>query len=380
MKHFNPENVIIFMMGKEGDYKLSNIHPADIQIPITRIAANQGIQNFLEENKYPLVLEYSDSLWISNNLDRIIRELVYSADSSVIIPVMKDELVTGFILMGAKSSGKVYNSEDADLLNSIGENAAEAISNIKLYRSRREKEELDRDIEITSTIQKKLLPDSPPHLTGAELSAKIRPCKGVGGDFYDFMKLSEDVTAFVISDISGKGIPASFLMSTIQASLRAEAALERSPSEVIYYLNNYLYERSDSIRHATLFYAHYNDKTGILDYCNAGALPPILFKHGGCEITGLRRGGLLVGVEKGSEYLDGSVEIESGDLLLAFTDGVTEEKSDGEFFGTGRLIDFVKSKMELPLDALLERLFEKLDLYCHGNITDDITVVALRKF
>ncbi|MBD3178890.1 MAG: SpoIIE family protein phosphatase, partial [Candidatus Latescibacteria bacterium] len=222
-------------------------------------------------------------------------------------------------------------------------------------------------------------PDSPPVLKNAIMGARIRPCKGVGGDFYDFIRLSEDVTVFVISDISGKGIPASFLMSTLQASIHAEAELDRSPSQVIHYLNNYLYERSDSIRHATLFYASYDEKTGVLDYCNAGALPPILFRKGGREITRLRRGGMLVGIQKDSEYLDAAVAIEGGDLLLAFTDGVTEQHYEGEFFGDQRLIEFVRSNIDLPVDSLLERLFEKLELFCHGNITDDITALALRK-
>lgn len=376
---FNPENIIIFMMNDEGSYELGHIYPPDKHVPITSIASNRNIENLLYSNGYPLVLEYSDSLWISNNLDRVMRELIHSASSSAIIPVIKEHFVTGFILLGAKRSGNLYNSEDADLLNSIAEIAAEAVNNIKLYRSRREKEELERDIEITSTIQKNLLPDKPPLLRGAELGARIKPCKGVGGDFYDFIRLSPDVTVFVISDISGKGIPASFLMSTLQASIRAEAQSERAPSEVIYYLNNYLFERSDSIRHATMFYGKYNESNGILDYCNAGALPPILFRQGGRQITRLRRGGLLVGIEKGTEYLDGSVEIEPGDLLIAFTDGVTELQYDGEFFGIERLVEFVRSNIDMPVDEMLENLFQKLDLYCHGRITDDITAMALKK-
>ncbi len=376
---FDPLNIIIFMMDDDGSYKLENIYPPDMHIPITGIAANRNIENFLYSSGYPLVLEYSDSMWISNNLDRVIRELIYSASSSAIIPVIKEHFVTGFILLGPKRSGNLYNSEDADLLNSIAETAAEAVNNIKLYRSRREKEEMERDIEITSAIQKNLFPERPPLLRGARLGARIRPCKGVGGDFYDFIRISPEVTVFVISDISGKGIPASFLMSTLKASIRAEAKFDRTPSEVVYYLNNYLYERSDSIRHATLFYGKYNESNGLLDYCNAGALPPVLFQQEGRQITRLRRGGMLVGIEKGTEYLNGSIEIEPGDLLIAFTDGVSELQYDGEFFGIERLVEFVRSNIDMPVDDLLDKLFQKLDLYCHGRITDDITAMILKK-
>ncbi len=376
---FQPENVQVFLSENDGTCKLRYVYPTKKMIPVTKLPLDIELFNQAEKNKYPLMLEYFDSLWIKYNFDRISRELVNINKGSTIIAISADDVMNGFIIVGPKTTGGIYTSEDAELLNFLGERTAASLRNIELCRINLEKEELENEIRIASGIQQKLLPKFPPTLLDAQVAAKIRTSKQVGGDFYDFFELGSRVTGMAISDIAGKGIPAAFLMSTIQASLSAQARLERQCADVLYFLNNHVFEKSDSIRHATMFYCLYDQKTAILNYANAGAVPPVILKKDG-KILRLKRGGLVLGIEKNVDYLEGAVKLERGDLMIAFTDGILDQESEeGIHFGFERLIQFVRDNHQLPLQNLLDKLFITLEDFGNKKMKDDMTVIILRK-
>ncbi len=379
VKLFRPRNVLIFIREREDNYSLNYEWSQDNRMPITNIPQDVELIRQAARKRFPVMVEYFDKLWLKNNLDRISREIMQISGCAIMSPILEEEQMTGFVIVGRKSGGGVYSSQEAELLDFICERTAAALRNIELCMANVEKEELEKELKIASSIQNKLLPDFPPLLTGATLGARIKPSKHVGGDFYDFFKLGNGVTAFVISDIAGKGIPAAFLMSTLQAYLRAEAGIERSPSEVLESVNSYMLEKSDSIRHATLFYSVYEEGEGVLKYSNAGGIPPILFRADG-TIDRLKRGGMLIGVDKRVDYLDGAVKMDPSDLLLAFTDGVIDqEDGEGNQFGFQRLVEFVRNNIDDPVDSLLEKLISRLMIFGNNRMKDDITVIALRR-
>ncbi|HMA75858.1 MAG TPA: SpoIIE family protein phosphatase [Candidatus Krumholzibacteriaceae bacterium] len=376
---FKPESVQVFLSRDDFNFELSYIYPEDKEIAVKKLPKKIELLRETEKKKSPLMLEYFDSMWVKYKFDRISREFVNINKNSTIVAISVDAVLKGFIIAGPKKSGGIYTSEDSELLNFLGERTAASLRNLELSRINLEKEELENEIRIASGIQKKLLPDSPPTLQGAQIAAKIRTSKQVGGDFYDFFDLGAGITGLAVSDVAGKGIPAAFLMSTIQASLSAQTQLKRRCADVVYYLNNSLFEKSDSIRHATLFYALYDEQTGIVNYTNAGAEPPVIIKRNG-KIERLKRGGLVLGIEKDAPYLEGAVKLQSGDLLTAFTDGVIDQEDDeGNYFGCERFLGFLVENYELSPDRLIDKLFDSLEDFGNKKIKDDTTVIILKK-
>ena len=177
-------------------------------------------------------------------------------------------------------------------------------------------------------IQRALLPATLPSMSGVGLAARWEPALAFGGDCYDALKLTDTHLAISIADVCGKGLPAALLMSNLLASLRAFAASERAPRDVVTSVNRALCRQKDLRRFVTLFYALYDSSTRALTYTNAGHNPPLLLRHNGsCER--LSSGGTVTGIFDESKYDEGKVTLEPGDRLVLFTDGITEARSPG---------------------------------------------------
>ncbi|MBN2185697.1 MAG: SpoIIE family protein phosphatase [Candidatus Krumholzibacteriota bacterium] len=373
------EHIHIFL--KDGSKKF--IHrqssPAGIHIPLTEFPDGIEIINMSREKRRPIMVEYYDRLWINNNLDRISIELISLLNVSVILPLIEQNEMLGFILLGKKRSGKPYNRTDAEILELIGERCSAAIRHNILFNVSVEKEKLEKEVRLASEIQKRLLPENPPELNNTSISGRLLNSMDVGGDFYDFVEFTEEVVGIAVADVSGKGIPASLLMTTLQASFRSEATTEKSPAEVITALNKSLYRRSELSKFATFFYAKYDDSSGLLRYSNGGSFPPLLIRQDG-KIEQLKRGGILVGVDPDSYYNEGAVMLFPGDLLMIYTDGVIDqENSKGDYFGEERLTSFLKSHTELKADEIIRKLYEAIRIFGEGSFKDDMTSVILKR-
>jgi sigma-B regulation protein RsbU (phosphoserine phosphatase) len=281
--------------------------------------------------------------------------------------------------VGRKGSGKPYSRPDSEIFELLGERSAVALMNVKLCRDSIEKEKLEEELHLASEIQSRLLPASPPPLAASALWGGIRTSREVGGDFYDFLELDEGKIGIAVADVSGKGIPAALLMTTIQASLRVDGPKSDSPAAVITSLNASLYERSDAEKFATLFYAVYEDASGIIRYSNAGSYPPFIISPGG-RVNRLQRGGILIGVERDSAYKEGVLKLKDGDMLVIYTDGIIDQENPGgEPFGERRLMEFFANSEQQSINALTERLFATLLAFGQNSLKDDMTVVLLRR-
>ena len=375
---FDSRFALLFLGDGGRNFVMAGSCPDGTGIPLTSLPRDTGLINLAREKNQPLMVEYYDRIWINSTLDRTSREFLSLSEASVILPLVEQSELLGFAVLGRKNSGKPYGRIDAEILELLGERSAAAVRNKLLYRDSKEKEKLEEEVHLASEIQQRLLPAAPPIIKNAEILGDMRTSREVGGDFYDYLELAPGITGLAVADVSGKGIPASLLMTTLQAGFRAEATATKSPAEVLSSLNRLLFDRSESNKFATIFYAVYNDETRILQYSNGGAFPPIIIRGDG-GITKLQRGGILVGVDPDSNFNNGVLKLRSNDLLVSYTDGfIDQENSSGAYFGEERLIAYLKANRSMEINDLMEKLFRDVLAFGDGRIKDDMTAVILR--
>jgi serine phosphatase RsbU (regulator of sigma subunit) len=246
------------------------------------------------------------------------------------------------------------------------------------YRHLRDKEAMERELEIAREVQRELLPRTFPEVEGLELAGACHPAIGVGGDYYDFLTFGDQKVGLVIADVSGKGIPAALLMAGLQGSVRSTAAPGTPPSEVNSRLNEMLYRSSSSSRYATLFYGLYDARQRTLSYCNAGHVPALHFGAGGP--VRLKADGIPIGMFPGYEYGQGHRTLKGGDLLAMFTDGIIESpNAQGQEFGEERLIELLTNNRERDLNDIVLMVLQDVTRWTGGAPPfDDATIVLAR--
>jgi sigma-B regulation protein RsbU (phosphoserine phosphatase) len=246
-----------------------------------------------------------------------------------------------------------------------------------------QRERLNREVEIAREVQERLFPQKLPPVAGLDYAGYCRPALGVGGDYYDFLALPQGHLGVAIGDVSGKGIAAALMMASLQASLRGEAT--RAPENLaaaVASVNRLVFEASADNRYATFFYGQYDPATRKFDYVNAGHNPPMLFHRasGRWTVTRLEIGGTVVGLIESFAYQQGCVSLTPGDLLVAYTDGISEAmNSADEEWGEDRMMQTVKTCDGLPAQQVLDRIFQDADTFVAGaKQHDDMTLVILR--
>ena len=246
------------------------------------------------------------------------------------------------------------------------------------FEALRRKEALERELSIAREVQQQLLPLSTPTVQGLELTGVCIPAIGVGGDYFDFLQLSDRLVGLVVADISGKGIPAALLMAGLQAAVRSLTRPEVAPAELNRRLNEILYHSSAASRYATMFLGFYDAETRSLNYSNAGHHPPLLLSNG--SVTQLDAGGMPIGMFLDTGYRESSHRLSPGDLLILFTDGVIEQpNAQGDEFGEERLIELLKSRHEQAVEQIVGDILEALNGWSGGaEAHDDVTLVLAR--
>ncbi len=238
--------------------------------------------------------------------------------------------------------------------------------------------ELDaEELKQAREIQQGLLPKDLPQLSEFEIAGAWEPASLVGGDYYDVIKLGKDKLAICIADVVGKGISAALLMANVQAAVRAFATATASPAYVCSRINSVLCANIATGKFVTLFYGVLDARSRILQYTNAGHLRPILIGNDG-NVKRLENGGALLGVFPDWEYEDSTVELDPGDLLMAFTDGITEAMdADGEEFGEERLIQVARKTGEQSMEDLKAQLLGSVQEFCNFRMRDDATLILI---
>jgi sigma-B regulation protein RsbU (phosphoserine phosphatase) len=243
-----------------------------------------------------------------------------------------------------------------------------------------EQERLERDVQIAQQVQERLFPRKAPQIPNLDCQGVCRPARGVAGDYYDFVTIDGGHAGIAVADVAGKGLPAALLMASLQAALRSLVSVAvEGPDVLARDLNVQMCELTEPTRFATLFWGVFDEQRRALAYVNAGHNPPLLFRKGGA-VERLSAGGRPLGAFPNSEYHMGRVTLSAGDLLVVFTDGVTEAPSASEEeFGEERLQDYVRAHADRSVEELCRGILGAVDGFRDSRPQqDDMTLVVAR--
>ena len=274
---------------------------------------------------------------------------------------------------------------DQDQLGDLSESFNQMTGNLeRLFSVEKEKERLQTELEIAREVQSQLYPKEAPPMRGLKLTVCCDPARMVSGDYYDYQEIAGGKMAFAIGDVAGKGISAALLMATIQAGLRAQISLNQPDTDlcvslVVSRLNKQIFANTSPEKYATFFFATFDEASSTLTYTNAGHLSPLLFHNG--EVSSLDSNGTGVGAFAGALYDESTVILHPGDLLLCYTDGITEpENPYGEMFGEDRLIDLVKKHLQREDREILQIILEAVRSWTGSpELQDDMTLLLARE-
>lgn len=345
-----------------------------------------AVQKLKQTRQAERVYFDDETSWIQHTSD-LERAALRALDAQLLLPLMANDRLLGIISLGPKRSEEPYSTTDIRLLNAVASQTALALENARLTeRIRREIAErarVNRELEIAREVQERLFPQYLPEVPGLDYAGYCRPQQEVGGDYYDFIRIGECSLGIAIGDVSGKGIGASLMMATLQASLRTQALRPSGgPAEIVSLINRLVYDGSTSNRYATFFYGQYNPATRRLQYVNAGHNAPVVFRHGcnGGEIFRLTRGGTVLGLFPDAKYEEGRVELKEGDSLVAFTDGISEAMNPHqEEWEEERLIQAIRQCRSLCATKTIDDILSRVDTFTAGaKQYDDMTLVVMR--
>jgi len=317
--------------------------------------------------------------------DKTERDLQTALDAELLLPLSSNQKLVGALSLGPKQSEEPYSSADVRLLNAVATQTGLALQNSRLTAEiaaeTAKREKARRELEIAREVQERLFPQEYPPVLGLDYAGACRPALGVGGDYYDFIWRSNTDLGVAIGDVSGKGIPAALLMATLRAYLRGQTMGGANDlAGMMTNLNELVYESSAANRYATFFYGRFNATTRRLHYVNAGHNPPLVFRPGARDVIRLEACGPVIGLIQGCEWTEACLSLQPGDLLVAFTDGISEAMNrEDEEWGEARLIEAVGSLGTLPATEMIGRISDSADRFVAGAPQhDDMTVVVLR--
>jgi sigma-B regulation protein RsbU (phosphoserine phosphatase) len=346
-------------------------------VPEIRIPAGRGLVGAcIETNETLLVNDTSTDPRFAGHVDR---ESGYVTRSMVVIPLHgSGGKVIGALQALNKPGG--FSPDDVNLLRLAAAYAASAIETQRLRQEAEAARLVYRELEIARSVQQKLLPEQAPAAEGLECAAFCRPAKFVGGDYYDFIALPGDSLAFTVGDVSGKGIAAAMLMASLQSLLRSEMA--RAPVSLANLMNKFndaVCRSSAPERYSTLFCGQIDRSRKNLTYVNAGHPGPMLLRSSG-TLERLDAGGMPVGLFDLARYEEGRVDLASGDVLVCYSDGISEATNTaGELWEEEEIEHVLRESARCPASELVEKIVRAADNYAAGaEQADDMTVVALR--
>ena len=281
--------------------------------------------------------------------------------------------------------GAPFSQGDFVVFKSIAEQSAFALYNAIIYSMANEKKRLDHDLEIARDIQRILLPAEAPAINGFQISGLNVPARQVSGDYFDYIRVDDERLGVAIADVSGKGVPASLIMAICRSVLRAEAARNPSPADVLRKVNRQLYpdiKEDMFISMAYLILDHQRDRVTL---ARAGHDAPLLYKRASQSVTPVKSPGMVVGIDSGNVFdrltTDFAVPLERDDCLVLYTDGVTEAlNTEGDEFGLDRMIQSVRASATDGAQTIVKRIIEDVRNFT-GSLpqNDDITLIAIRK-
>ena len=300
--------------------------------------------------------------------------------SVLAVPLGVADKVFGIIYADSPIAEGRFTEDHLKVLTTLASVAAIRVENTRLVDARMERERLERELALASEIQQRFQPTAPPIVNGYELQGISFPCYEIGGDYYDFIEREDGRLVIALGDVSGKGTAAALLMSSLHAAVHAQAGSHDSLVATISAVNRYLADNIPANRFVTLFYAELDPESGALSFLNAGHNPPLIV-HAAGTVEQLASGGLPLGIKTDAEYREGRTQLQHGDVLVVYSDGVTEAVSPtGEEFGATRLYEVVSRNIEASAAGIRDRIESSLTKFSQGtSAADDITLVIVKR-
>jgi sigma-B regulation protein RsbU (phosphoserine phosphatase) len=342
-----------------------------------RLPIGRGLAGTVASTGEPIVIfdAYSDPRFDSSQDQRS----GFRTRSMLCVPIRnRNGRIVGVLQLLNKKNGS-FGQNDLDFLAAISEHMAIAMENATLHMEMLEKNRMERDLQLGRQIQSRLLPAPPVDIADTSLAAASVPCFEVGGDYYDFIEYPDGDLGIALGDVSGKGVSAALIMSSIQSAVRIAAALEDDLGEMMGRLNRLLFRMAGGRKYVTFFFGRYSPATGELHYVNAGHNPPMIIADG--KIEEIFSTGKPIGLIPDSTYQEGAALIPAGGTLFLFTDGLNEAANPmEEEYGMERLRVLVTQAARGEVGAMAPAVLEAIRQFEHGaHASDDKTMVILRR-
>jgi sigma-B regulation protein RsbU (phosphoserine phosphatase) len=342
-----------------------------------RLPAERGVAGWVARHGKPVNLAdaYTDARF-ERDVDR---RLGYNTRTLLCLPIWnKDNEIIGVLQLLNKRGGP-FTSADENFLRALSDHVALALENARLHRELLAKQRMERDLALARSIQRSLLPDNPPEVAGFDIAVSHRPSQMVGGDYYDFVMLNPETLLTVVADVEGKGVASALVMANLQATLRALVTHLHALERIVSSVNDMILADTRAQKFMSMFVGMLDQRHKGFHYINAGHVPPALVRASG-EIVQLREGGMVVGIFPGVSYERGFVRLESGDILVGCTDGITEAMDvQGNEFGVERLAGVVHRERHAPAEHIVETVLSEVDTYSRGGPHDDDRVIFILK-
>jgi len=329
------------------------------------------------ETSQPLIIKNSDKEIVIYNND----SKKYFSKSFICVPIIFNSKTSGALSVTDKVTNEDFDEEDLKTITVLANQIASSIEHVMYIAAEVERKRLDKELEIAGIMQKKLVPEGLKSTVNFEIYGRYIPAMEVSGDYYDCIEVDENHLLFVVGDVSGKGVPAGLFMIMARTFLQSIIQTDQKLEKIIEKLNNYLAFNSEPGMFLTLFTGLLDTRNGNIEYVNAGHLPPYIKRANG-SIEELEIGNMICGIFQGISFNPGTTNLNEGDTIVVFTDGVTEaQNKNGDLFGeeTMKKVFEERCGSEMTSERQVEEILSAVNEFAGGAPqSDDITVLAIR--
>ena len=386
------EGSALFLYKPNGQIRLEQLHWQDSQ-------QRKNIRKALETASSQItLLANSGSATISTRILDDQMHAVLGPDVQIFgTAILVKHTERGWLYVLSRDPEYSWTETRQKLVRLVADQTAVAIDNDELSVELRKKERLDQELEIGAEIQRRLLPRQCPNIPGLSLAARCKPANHVGGDYYDFIPTNQNQLqsqlqtspenaswGLVVGDVMGKGVPAGLIMTMLRGMLRGEVLHGNSPAGILQNLNRVMYaDLENSHRFVTMFYSEYDPQTRILSYSNAAHNPPLWWHAATKTVSQLDTLGMLIGLDANSEYENAQAQLEVGDRVIYYTDGLTDAAAaGGDRFDEDNLVTSFRTACKYcnTPQEIVEYLFDQVENFIGSDRqnTDDMTLVVLQ--
>jgi len=368
----------VLMIDQDGDLEVKAVRSASGKDPTDEISFSRSIADKVTAEKVSILTNNALSDPRFSKQESIVSLGIRSA---MCVPLWHDDGVTGLIYVDSPLR-ESFSQDDLTLLTSLANVAAIKLENSRLLEEMIEKKRMERELELAGDIQQGLLPSEAPTIEGWDFIGTNTPCYTIGGDYFDFIE-RQGRLGVALGDVSGKGAGAALMMMVLRATVHFASQRESEVVDIISQTNGVIFENSPTQFYVTFFLTDLDTGTGKLRYVNAGHIPPILYQRNTDTIARLEEGGTVLGLFDNPPvpFNEGDSTMEPGDILVIFTDGISEAwGEDEEEYGEDRLAELVRANATLSAPALETLIQQEVETYTGGSrATDDRTLIVVKR-